>query len=133
MSSEDRSDGVTTDRLDGVPIGVEYKSSVVVKTSVTGTFTTLFGLDVHEGFDSQRGQDGLIEYSTDFQIDDGKVNSLHCCITAPSKDTKTVINALIKQAHKLPRELYKSLTWDRGKELADHERISLDTDILERR
>ncbi len=31
-----------------------------------------------------------------------------------SKDTETVINALIKQAHKLPRELYKSLTWDRG-------------------
>ena len=47
----------------------------------------------------------------------------------PSKDTKTVINALIKQAHKLPRELYKSLTWDRGKEMADHERFSLDTDI----
>ena len=46
-----------------------------------------------------------------------------------SKDTKTVINALIKQAHKLPRELYKSLTWDRGKEMADHERFSLDTDI----
>jgi len=46
-----------------------------------------------------------------------------------SKDTKTVIDALIKQAHKLPRELYKSLTWDRGKEMADHERFSLDTDI----
>jgi IS30 family transposase len=47
----------------------------------------------------------------------------------PSKDTRTVIDTLIKQAHKLPRELYKSLTWDRGKELADHERFSLDTDI----
>ena len=47
----------------------------------------------------------------------------------PSKDTRTVIDALIKQAHKLPRELYKSLTWDRGKELADHQRFSLDTDI----
>ena len=46
-----------------------------------------------------------------------------------SKDTETVINALIKQAHKLPRELYKSLTWDRGKEMADHKRFSLDTDI----
>ena len=46
-----------------------------------------------------------------------------------SKDTKTVINALIKHAHKLPRELYKSLTWDRGKEMADHQRFSLDTDI----
>ncbi len=37
-----------------------------------------------------------------------------------SKDTETVIDALIKQAHKLPREVYKSLTWDRGKEMADH-------------
>ncbi len=46
-----------------------------------------------------------------------------------SKDTETVINALIKQAHKLPRELYKSLTWDRGKEMADHKRFSLDTEI----
>jgi IS30 family transposase len=50
-------------------------------------------------------------------------------VRVPSKDTKTVINALIKQAHKLPRELYKSLTWDRGKEMADHERFSLATDI----
>ena len=46
-----------------------------------------------------------------------------------SKDTETVVNALIKQAHKLPRELYKSLTWDRGKEMADHQRFSLDTNI----
>ena len=45
------------------------------------------------------------------------------------KDTETVINALIKQAHKLPKELYKSLTWDRGKEMADHQRFSLDTNI----
>jgi len=45
------------------------------------------------------------------------------------KDTETVINALIKQAHRLPRELYKSLTWDRGKEMADHKRFTLATDI----
>ena len=50
-------------------------------------------------------------------------------VRVPSKDTKTVINALIRQAHKLPRELYKSLTWDRGKEMADHKRFSLATDI----
>ena len=50
-------------------------------------------------------------------------------VKVPSKDTKTVINALIKHAHKLPRELYKSLTWDRGKEMADHKRFSLATDI----
>jgi len=45
------------------------------------------------------------------------------------KDTETVINALIKHAHKLPQELYKSLTWDRGKEMADHKRFTLATDI----
>jgi len=50
-------------------------------------------------------------------------------VRVPSKDTETVINALIKHAHTLPRELYKSLTWDRGKEMADHKRFSLATDI----
>ena len=44
------------------------------------------------------------------------------------KDTETVI-ALIKHAQKLPHELYKSLTWDRGKEMADHRRFTLATDI----
>ncbi len=45
------------------------------------------------------------------------------------KDSKTVVDALIKQAHKLPRELYKSLTWDRGSEMAEHKRFTLATDI----
>ena len=45
------------------------------------------------------------------------------------KDTETVVDALIKQAKKLPRELYKSLTWDRGHEMADHQRFTLATDI----
>jgi len=45
------------------------------------------------------------------------------------RDTETVVNALIRQAHKLPRELYKSLAWDRGNELADHQRFTLATDI----
>jgi transposase, IS30 family len=31
-----------------------------------------------------------------------------------NKDTRSVVSALIKQARKLPSELYKSLTWDRG-------------------
>ena len=42
-----------------------------------------------------------------------------------NKDTQTVVSALIKQAKKLPSELYKSLTWDRGKELTDHRRFTL--------
>jgi len=50
-------------------------------------------------------------------------------VKVANKDTATVVNALIKQSKKLPRELYKSLTWDRGKELSDHKRFSLATDI----
>jgi len=50
-------------------------------------------------------------------------------VRVDSKDTETVIDALIKHAHTLPRELYQSLTWDRGKEMADHKRFSLATDI----
>ena len=45
------------------------------------------------------------------------------------KDTKTVVDALIRTAYQLPNELYKSLTWDRGKEMADHRRFTLATDI----
>jgi len=41
------------------------------------------------------------------------------------KDTETVVNALIKHARKLPQELYKSLTWDRGKEMAGPSRSHL--------
>ena len=46
-----------------------------------------------------------------------------------NKDTRTVVSALIRQAKKLPTELYKSLTWDRGKELAAHKQFTLATDI----
>lgn len=38
-----------------------------------------------------------------------------------------VLSALIKQANKLPTELYKLLTWDRGIEMADHQRFILET------
>lgn len=50
-------------------------------------------------------------------------------VKVASKDTETVINALIRHAHKLPQELYKSLTWDRGSEMAGHKRFTLATDI----
>ncbi len=50
-------------------------------------------------------------------------------VKLPDKSTQTVVSALIRQAKTLPTELYKSLTWDRGKELADHRRFSLATDI----
>lgn len=46
-----------------------------------------------------------------------------------NKDTASVIAALIKQARKLPHELYRSLTWDRGSEMTDHARFTMATRI----
>ena len=45
------------------------------------------------------------------------------------EDNETFISALIENARNLPQELYKSLTWDRGKEMADHKRFTVATDI----
>jgi IS30 family transposase len=50
-------------------------------------------------------------------------------IKLDGKDSETVVSALIKHAGKLPRELYRSLTWDRGSEMAQHQRFTLATDI----
>ncbi len=50
-------------------------------------------------------------------------------IKVANKDTESVVSALIKQSRRLPSELYRSLTWDRGKELADHQRLAFATDV----
>ena len=50
-------------------------------------------------------------------------------IKVANKDTESVVSALIKQSQRLPGELYRSLTWDRGKELADHQRLTLATEV----
>ena len=50
-------------------------------------------------------------------------------VKVPNKDTESVVSALIKQSQRLPSELYRSLTWDRGKELADHQRLTLATEV----
>lgn len=44
------------------------------------------------------------------------------------KDTHTVVTALSKQVRKLPDQLRRSLTWDRGMELANHKAFTLATD-----
>ena len=46
-----------------------------------------------------------------------------------NRDAETVAQALIKHSQKLPIELYKSLTWDRGTEMARHKKFTLATDI----
>jgi IS30 family transposase len=46
-----------------------------------------------------------------------------------SKDTATVVAALGKHVRKLPQELRRSLTWDRGKEMADHKSFTVATNV----
>jgi transposase, IS30 family len=50
-------------------------------------------------------------------------------VKVKDRKTETVVTALIKHAKKLPTELYKSLTWDRGKELTDHQTFTLKTKV----
>lgn len=45
------------------------------------------------------------------------------------KDSGTEVQVLIKNARKLPQELYKSLTWDRGTEMHGYKRFTMATDI----
>lgn len=49
-------------------------------------------------------------------------------VKVDGKDTETVVNALSKHVQKLPAELRRSLTWDRGKEMTDHKRFTVATD-----
>ena len=50
-------------------------------------------------------------------------------LKVPSKDTATVVAALGKHVRKLPQELRRSLTWDRGKEMADHKSFTVATNV----
>jgi IS30 family transposase len=50
-------------------------------------------------------------------------------VRLPGKDTASVVNALSAQARKLPAHLRRTLTWDRGLELADHKRFTIATDM----
>jgi IS30 family transposase len=45
------------------------------------------------------------------------------------KDTETVTRALARQMTKLPEELKRSLTWDRGNEMAAHASFTVATDL----
>jgi IS30 family transposase len=45
------------------------------------------------------------------------------------KDTNSVVSALIRQVGDLPSDLRKTLTWDRGMELAKHKEFSVATDV----
>lgn len=50
-------------------------------------------------------------------------------VKVDGKDTSSVVSALAKQVRKLPAELRRSLTWDRGLELAQHKEFTVATDV----
>jgi IS30 family transposase len=50
-------------------------------------------------------------------------------IKVPSKDTATVVAALTRQVRKLPASMRRSLTWDRGLEMARHKSFTVDTKV----
>jgi IS30 family transposase len=50
-------------------------------------------------------------------------------VKVPSKDTAVVVAALSPQIRKLPATLRRSLTWDRGLEMAQHKSFTMATDM----
>lgn len=50
-------------------------------------------------------------------------------VRLPNKETGTVVGALAKRVQRLPQGLVKSLTWDRGTELANHRAFTVATNV----
>ena len=50
-------------------------------------------------------------------------------IKVPSKDTAVVVAALSRHVRKLPASLRRSLTWDRGLEMAQHKSFTVATNV----
>ena len=50
-------------------------------------------------------------------------------VKVPSKNTATVVDALTRQVRKLPASLRRSLTWDRGLEMAKHKTFTVATKV----
>jgi len=50
-------------------------------------------------------------------------------VKVDGKDTQSVVSALTKKVRRLPVALRRSLTWDRGNEMAQHKAFTIATDI----
>lgn len=50
-------------------------------------------------------------------------------VKVPGNDTASVVTALSRQVRQLPLALRRSLTWDRGMELAPHKRLTIATNV----
>ncbi len=50
-------------------------------------------------------------------------------VKVENRESKTVVRALTQKVRRLPTELRKSLTWDRGSEMATHKKFTIATDV----
>jgi IS30 family transposase len=50
-------------------------------------------------------------------------------VRVSGKDTESVVGALSRQIRRLPKAMMDTLTWDRGTEMADHEKFTVATDV----
>lgn len=50
-------------------------------------------------------------------------------VKVAGRDTRSVVSAIGRQVRRLPTALRRSLTWDRGKEMADHRQFTIATDV----
>ena len=50
-------------------------------------------------------------------------------VKVPGKNTEAVVRALSRHVRQLPASLRRSLTWDRGLEMASHKEFTLATDV----
>jgi IS30 family transposase len=50
-------------------------------------------------------------------------------VRVPGKDSAGVVDALVRKVKTLPKSVLKSLTWDRGLEMAEHKQFSIATDV----
>ena len=50
-------------------------------------------------------------------------------VKMPADDSKSIVDALARAVQKLPTELRRSLTWDRGSEMHQHKRFTVATDV----
>lgn len=50
-------------------------------------------------------------------------------VRVPGKDTQSVVRALTRHLRSLPHGLMRTLTWDRGMELAAHKQFTWATDV----
>lgn len=116
--------------------GMRRSRSYTQKTAVHGQIADAASISERPASVEDRAVPGLWEGDLVFGSGNSQIAALVerqtryvMLVKLEGKDSQSVVNALIKNARKLPQELYKSLTWDRGTEMHGHKRFTMATDI----